>query len=164
MVSRTQTHTHTHTHQAGCGRWGSYSQGMPTASPCRPQAPVPDGMYKSATSGRVWLCRPRQRMLPRLRKDRKKPRVHPRGRRTNKQNKTNHTHTHTHTHTHICIYIEYHIMLAWSSSVQLLLPAYRRHNRMRLFVFQVVCGYRWTSTLLAVGITPGVSHQRRVAF
>ena len=34
-----------------------------------------------------WPCRPRQRMLPRLRKDRHKPRVHPRGRRTNHQKK-----------------------------------------------------------------------------
>ena len=74
--------------QAGCGRWGSYSQGMPTAGPCRPQAP--NGMCKSATSCQcIWPCRPRQRMLPRLRKDRNKPRVHPRGRRTNKKKKIN---------------------------------------------------------------------------
>ena len=41
---------------------------------CRPQAP--HGMCKSATACQcIWPCRPRQRMLSRLLKDRNKPRV-----------------------------------------------------------------------------------------
>ena len=69
--------------------FGRFAPRTTTSGPCRPQAP--DGMCKSATSCQcIWACGPWQHVLPRLRKDRNKPRVHPRhGTEPKNQQKTN---------------------------------------------------------------------------